>query len=173
MYEPHQKLKVQGNNYHCHLQIRSQQPMVYAVVRHPYERLVSSYLDFGQPHFFVGFGDDSLASWSLWWQWMVSGEMTGGHNGGIAEGTFAQFLTDTVPKWSITSESSLSATNIENNLVSAIFLIDLSAKKDCAGFKRGWRMQQGPVLPRCHITSPQQPWLWCSSGGSSLYNHVL
>ena len=26
-----------------------------------------------------------------------SGEMTGGHNGGIAEGTFAQFLSDTVP----------------------------------------------------------------------------
>jgi len=53
-------------------EIRSQQPFVYAVVRHPYERLVSSYLDFG--------------------------EMTGGHNGGIAEGTFSQFLTDTVLK---------------------------------------------------------------------------
>merc|ERR1712107_572468 len=53
-------------------EIRSQQPKVFAVVRHPYERLVSSYLDFGG--------------------------MTGGHNGGIAEGTFAEFLTDTVLK---------------------------------------------------------------------------
>ena len=26
----------------------------------------------------------------------LSGGMTGGHNGGIAEGTFAEFLTDTV-----------------------------------------------------------------------------
>merc|ERR1719356_742028 len=53
-------------------EIRSQKPKVFAVVRHPYERLVSSYLDFGG--------------------------MTGGHNGGIAEGTFAEFLTDTVLK---------------------------------------------------------------------------
>jgi len=53
-------------------EIRMQKPFVFAVVRHPYERLVSSYLDFG--------------------------EMTGGHNGGIAEGTFVDFLTNTVLK---------------------------------------------------------------------------
>ena len=33
-----------------HPQIRMQKPFVFAVVRHPYERLVSSYLDFGQTH---------------------------------------------------------------------------------------------------------------------------
>ena len=37
------------------LQIKGQQPMVYAVVRHPYERLVSSYLDFGTRQFRQGY----------------------------------------------------------------------------------------------------------------------
>ena len=41
------------------IQIIGQQPMVYAVVRHPYERLVSSYLDFGTSHF-----DDVYNRWS-------------------------------------------------------------------------------------------------------------
>jgi hypothetical protein len=47
-------------------------PFLFAVVWHPYERLVSSYLDFNQ--------------------------MTGGHNRGVAEGTFSDFLMETVLK---------------------------------------------------------------------------